>query len=245
MVKKNILPFVRLGVLCFLFMSNITQAQTKTPKTLFGVQVKPIVPFSFLNTGSELITGDGIDLQIDPKVGFNIGMVIRHRITDVWSLETGLNYVARKYDFDVLNDSIPDFTERIRFEGYEIPVSGMVFLRLGDQIYGNVSLGVSLDLYPTGGLVANNEGYEIGILERKWIQTAFISNLGVEWRTKKSGYLYIGSSFHQPFTDMADVLLSYREEGTNNFDRIFEVPLNGSYLTIDLRYFFFEKSRQN
>ena len=231
-------------VLICLVMCN-HELYGQAPKTIFGIQVKPIVPFSFLNTNGDLFLGDGIDFRVDPKVGINFGMVIRHRITDTWSIESGLNYVARKYDFDVLNDTIPDFTERIRFEGYEIPLSGMVFLRLGDQIYGNVSMGVSLDLYPTGGLVSNNDGYEIGILERKWIQTAFISNLGIEWRTKKSGYFYIGSSYHQPFTDMADVFLSYRQDGTNTFDRLFEIPLNGSYLTIDLRYFFYEKSTKN
>jgi hypothetical protein len=73
-------------------------------------------------------------------------------------------------------------------------------------------------------------------------QPAVIANLGWEWRTVKSGYFYIGASFHAPFSYEYVTRIRY-EEGQVTEE--FYNTLSGSYLTIDFRYFFHEEPAKN
>ena len=65
----------------------------------------------------------------------------------------------------------------------------------------------------------------------------FLSNLGLELRTKEKGYFYVGASLNTPFNEITATQLRYYYENnlSTKFDPIF---LNGNYVTLDLRYFF-------
>jgi hypothetical protein len=231
----------KLGLICSLILlfTSIGKAQNKV--TTVGIQFKPIVPYKLLNTGTTNYTGEKVDFKVDPKVGYSFGMVIRSGLTKTISIESGINYIARKYRLQVNEKSTASIiTTDMVFEGYEIPLTALVFIQLGRKTYMNSAFGCSFDFYPTGGIVANKASYEFGILESSWAQASLLANLGFEYRTDKSGYFYFGASFHRPFSKTADLFLSQRIENSNNFNRFVESELLGNYLTIDLRYFFAE-----
>lgn len=205
--------------------------------TTFGIFYKPVVPMKALD--NDEITGEvnQTAFTITPKVSHSFGMVIRRGFTKSLSLETGINYITRKYDLTITDlDSSFSGTSNFRFIGYEIPLQGLVYIRLGEQLYMNASTGVSLDFYPSD--IATGEPYFFHqTLRNGWIQTAFLSNVGFELRTRKSGYFYLGASFHRPFKAIAGTDVLYKG---NNHNDIFSTSLNGNYFTIDLRYFFHE-----
>ena len=78
---------------------------------------------------------------------------------------------------------------------------------------------------------------------RNWIQAGVVGNLGVEYRTEKSGTFYLGATFHRPFNDMA--LAEFTYYGPNFFPYSLSTMLDGSYLTVDLRYYFHEDPDRN
>ncbi|NNM16585.1 MAG: hypothetical protein HKO56_08005, partial [Bacteroidia bacterium] len=61
------------------------------------------------------------------------------------------------------------------------------------------------------------------------------SNLGWEYRTDKSGWIYLGASYHRPFDHIYLSQVAY-DDGIE--DTIASTTLDGSYFTVDLRYFF-------
>lgn len=228
----------------FVILLNCSEVHAQERVTTFGIQFKPIVPFELLNTGKQQLSQENVDLTIDPRVGYALGMVIRAGLTKNLSFESGINYVIRNYRFSVF-DNAKDLTltSNMSFDGYEIPVCGLVFVRLNQKWYINSMFGASFDFYPTGGIVDNQQGYEIGIVETKWLQPSLLANLGAEYRTKKSGYFYFGFSFHRPFSTTADASVSERIANSNRYTRLFNSELSGNYLTLDFRYFFHEKPR--
>ena len=60
--------------------------------------------------------------------------------------------------------------------------------------------------------------------------------MGVEYRTYKSGWFYLGATYHRPFGDIARGELTWYDR--LNFGTTISGGIPGSYLTVDLRYFF-------
>ena len=208
--------------------------------TTLGMQLKPVIALDIFDPLSTAET-EHINASVELKGGFAFGMTVRVGITNSISLETGLGQIQRNYDFRIANDtSLYDETGRVRYTGYEIPVTGLVYIRLGERTWMNTALGVSMDFYPSDAEAVIKEG-DVYLFRRNWAQAAVIGNIGVEYRSYKSGIFYLGATYHRPFNDMALADLTWRYFGPPAAKTAtVRTSLSGSYLTVDLRYYFHE-----
>lgn len=55
-----------------------------------------------------------------------------------------------------------------------------------------------------------------------------------------SGYFYLGATFHRPFGEMAKADVTWLDRYTGLTPYRMSTFLSGSYLTVDLRYYFHE-----
>jgi len=166
-------------------------------------------------------------------MGYSAGMVLRRGYTKQLSMETGINFTKRNFSLSITDTT---FTGKSGFTiiGYEIPIQGMVFLRLAERIYMNTALGLSMDMYASN--IYTHDTYFRHFSKRHSIfQFAALANLGFEYRTKKSGYFYLGSSFHLPFSYFYTSSIIYESK-----QEIGRLKLSGTFLTLDLRYYFHE-----
>jgi len=238
----RILVLLVLG--CVLVEPGTMSAQDRV--TTFGVQVKPIFSSRFFSTNEEVVANDFLNLRVRPEGGYAFGMVIRRGISERVSFETGINYVRRVISLAFEDaDSLINYSMRYRFITYEIPVQAMFYVQLGDKVWMNASGGISMDMYASDAFSSGFENrsgviydFEQRTYRSNWVQISLLANIGLEYRTKKSGYFYLGASFHRPFNDMAKVLATYRRD---NIPVRATAGLSGTYLTLDLRYFFHEK----
>ncbi|HMN04097.1 MAG TPA: hypothetical protein PKD45_00045 [Flavobacteriales bacterium] len=207
--------------------------------TTFGLQVKPVIPFGFFENKGAL-QQEHLSATLDLNGGMAFGMLVRHGITKAISLEVGIDQINRRYDFTMANDTNGySGSGRLRYVGYEVPVVCLVYVRLGENTWMNNALGASVDFYPSD---AHRElDYaQAYLFRRNWAQVGVLGNIGVEYRTEKSGYFYLGATYHRPFGDMAQADATWldRYAGYKPYRMI--TRLSGSYLTVDLRYFFHE-----
>ena len=207
--------------------------------TTFGFQLKPIIPIQFFDAGTQEQTVNNIEYINTPKLGMSFGMVIRMGFTKSLSLETGINVLRRNFDLTI-NDVDSNFsgTSQFRLLNYEIPVQGLVYVRLNRQMYMNVSGGLSFDIYPTP-LFTSDTYFANAVNRNNWLQTSLIANVGWEYRTEKSGYFYFGASFHRPFQVIFREFVTYKGEAGNRREET-TFDLTGNYITLDFRYFFHE-----
>lgn len=177
--------------------------------------------------------------ELELTGGFAFGMLVRTGLTRSISLETGINQIQRRFDFRIRNDTA-GYTggEALRWVGYEIPVVALVYVRLGERTWMNNAIGMSLDMYPSDATrdIIDGRGY---LFRSNWAQAGVVGNLGFEYRTQKSGYFYLGATFHRPFGAMAVAELSWFDASA--YPHPVRADLNGAYLTVDLRYFFHER----
>ncbi len=211
--------------------------------TTFGLQYKPIIPNRMIGTFEQDFSAEQMIASIRQKIGHSFGGVVRYGFTDNLSFETGINLTHRNFG---LNFAIPDSS----FEGkgdvsvvsYEIPVSCLVYIRLSDQLFMNTSLGAAMTFFPSNVsvpvLIPNGDYFLMEGAYKSKMQGAFIANFGFEYRTRSAGYFYIGTSYHLPFAPIMTMALSYEYSSS---DVLSIQNVRGSYLTLDLRYFFNER----
>ncbi|NNE55547.1 MAG: PorT family protein [Flavobacteriales bacterium] len=220
-------------------------AKAQRDVTTFGVQFKPIVPSKFFDSGVEVVSEDYLSVEYAPQVGINFGMVVRQGFTNTFSLETGINIVRRVYELKTLDADYGNSVElKFRLTGYEVPLQGLIYVKLGDRVWMNASGGVSFDTYPsnlfsTQSTAIDTVNFDVQqrTFRSNWLQLALIANYGFEYRTRDKGFWYLGASYHRPFTDIATTEVTYIRE---NVPLTVANNLSGSYLTLDLRYFFHE-----
>lgn len=207
--------------------------------TTLGIQMKPVFPVSYFDP-SVTLERPNLQGKVTLDGGFAFGMTVRVGLTRMLSLETGLGQIQRRYSFSIANDTsgYADGSE-VRYVGYELPLTLLVYLRLGERSYMNTALGFSADFYP-GDVQRDVQEGRIYVFRNRWAQIGALGNIGVEYRTEKSGILYLGTAFHRPFNPMATADLTYYDIRRNFFPHVMRGSLSGSYLTVDLRYYFHE-----
>ncbi|MFH1321308.1 MAG: outer membrane beta-barrel protein [Bacteroidota bacterium] len=216
---------------CFLIFNLHSFAQENV--ITVGIQAKPIFRNKFFNAGNIDITQNNINFLTKPKLGFTAGMIIRKGITKKFSFETGINYVKRNYNLTI-TDSAFVGDSKFSIIGYEVPLLVLIYIRIGEKLYMNNALGASIDIYKRSDK-SSYDYFNLSFKRSNWLLPALLANVGWEYRTEKSGYLYFGASYHLPFTKIASMKIIY--DGNNKTETI-ETKLAGSYLTLDLRYFF-------
>ncbi|MEM7161510.1 MAG: hypothetical protein AAF487_03625 [Bacteroidota bacterium] len=203
-----------------------------------GFQFKPIIPTDITNSGTIEFQEDFANIVINPKFGYSWGAVLRKSFTPKFSLETGLSYVRRNFDFQLTDlDSAFTTGSDVGLVNYEIPIQALYYVQLGENFYMNNSLGISLDMYASDVGSVGQEFSQVTFY-RTWLQPSLKANVGFEYRTEKSGFFYLGITFHNPFDYIALSVLSYRKQMVINS---FQSEINGGYLTADLRFFFPQK----
>jgi hypothetical protein len=148
-------------LLLFFLGLFIDTALAQEKVTTVGIQVKPIFTSKFFGTGPEEISQSGFNYKISQNTGFSGGLVIRKGYTKTLSIEFGINYSRRKITMESLYNGKASITQ-MRIIGYEIPVSQLIFIRLSEKIYMNVSGGVCINMFPSDVQSTNEVLYAIG-----------------------------------------------------------------------------------
>lgn len=228
-----------LVLLCYLPSGSFSQDDNKKTAILTaGFQIRPLFASKFFGAGPVTESDGYLQTTIKPKLGYTFGMIIRRGFTSKFSLETGINYFKRNFSMVNVDDSLK-YTDESDFGivSYEIPVQALFYIRLSKQMYMNVSMGTSFnwfasDAYSKGENPAFTQYTEIS---KGWLKFALLANIGFEWRTEKAGFFYLGASLHRPLFPIGRSFVKY-DQGPWNYD--VEIPLTGSVLTVDFRYFF-------
>ncbi|MFM1874311.1 MAG: hypothetical protein RL266_48 [Bacteroidota bacterium] len=253
-------------VLSFVWLTSFSQ-DDKFPQTITaGVEFRPIFPAAFLNTGDQQVQNDSYSISVSPKFGFSAGMTIRYGFHKRFALETGINFVQRNYDLNIHRDSIPpsgiidgsaafDSNTDFTIIGYEHPIKVLFFVQVAERFYLNAAAGLQFTFFPSDIFTTNEESTTSGqYFRHSSVRLGFdgkpgndgvihgggILNLGMEYRTKNTGYFYLGGSYHVPFANIYRSKFEYTDEVNPApiTDRVQQLYLNGSYLTFDIRYFF-------
>lgn len=208
-----------------------------------GIELRALVPVSFFTMDDVTLRDSAQSYQsvYSYQGGYGFGGVVRIRFTKILNFETGIYYTRRVYQYDI-SDPSTGFEESVdvRSIGYEIPVKGLMYIQMAENIFMNVAIGVSADFFASDVGVYQPE-YTIRAYKENWIKVAALANIGAEYRTEKDGYFYLGASFHQPFGDILFTQVDYYRDGIPPALNSNLGTIDGAYFSVDFRYFFAPK----
>ncbi|MGC6429066.1 MAG: outer membrane beta-barrel protein [Flavobacteriales bacterium] len=239
---------IRYLILFFVGLTSFVYAQ-EDKSILFGLQIKPIIPNNYFNAGSisqSFYSNDSVqyNFELKPRVSQSIGMIIRKNLSKTISYETGMNLIQRKYKLLVESNELSDYTN-FSVRSYEVPIQILAFVKASQKVYLNGSFGVSYNVFSsdTYSEGETNSFFYQNTSRRRRGQSAFIANLGAEYRTKDKGYFYLGFSLHRPLKSIVRVFPEYND-GKSKFNitapssNSYYIEQNGNFITFDFRYFF-------
>jgi len=226
----------------FIFFSLLSYSQSNKVPSYFGVQYQSVIPNNILGGKSMSLSNESFNSSISQNIGYSMGATVRFGITELIAFETGINFTKRSFN---INMEVPDsnlfVSDAPSFIEYNIPLNCLIYIKMTKEWYTNASLGVAVTYKPSSiGKQINPEGlhsfiYDCYVDFRKKIGVDFNGNVGVEYRTKKSGFFYLGGSVRIPFAPLFIMLTKYQNQG---YDLTTSDEYNGSYLSVDLKYFF-------
>lgn len=221
--------------LIFSFLSASAQEKVLTA----GVQIRPFFSNKFFKTGPQTKDSSNVSFTVTPKGGYSAGGIIRYGVSNTLSFETGINFIKRPHDVGLVKTIDGSIINKVSTDfsaiSYEIPANMLVFIQLSERLFMDVALGVSLDFYPSN-LSTRGEYFNHYSIRKNWMFPAVNASIGYEWRTEKSGFFYLGSSYHNPLNDIFITTIGYYEDGRYKTGQQF--LLSGNYLSVDFRYFF-------
>jgi len=230
-------------ILSILLLSS-TILVSQESKTTFGLQYKPIIPVSFFNSSNIFESSGAYNFKMNPKYSNSFGMVIRHKINNTFSIESGLNYTQRNFKLSVTNSMInlDDFTT-FGMRSYEIPIQFLTYVRASEHWYLNVSFGISHNVLASGifSYGEETEDYFQNTFRKNGGYRALLANIGMEYRTEEKGHYYFGASLHRPWKAIGKIYPEFKNDISHfNDDQKFSLDMLGNFVTIDFRYFFSE-----
>ncbi len=194
-----------------------------------------------INTGPQTNTEGNVNFKLEPSGGNSFGAVIRKGISKQISIETGINITRRNFDLTINEDSTNfQGTSGFKYIIYEIPILGLVYVQLGEKTFLNTAFGLSLNFLPSDW-ESFDYYFEHYSARRSWVVPSLLANIGFEYRTYDKGFFYVGISYNRPFTEITTAGVLYKVDQDVQETTFFEV--SGNYLTIDLRYFFNEPTK--
>lgn len=225
---------------CLISVNGISQASKQNPPSYFGIFYRPLLPIGIVGDKEFSIEESGFTTSISPKLGYSFGATVRVGLTKLIALETGIGYTRRNYR---LNFSVPDSNVYAENDfgiiNFDIPLNGLIYIQLTDEIFMNTSLGVSTIFNPSDIRTSINPvGKHVFIQEgrRKSHFTFDINaNVGFEYRTKKDGFFYIGAFGKIPFSPIFKLAAEYRYDTES---KVAFGLVEGNTIGIDIKYFF-------
>jgi hypothetical protein len=209
-----------------------------------GPEVNLTIPTSFGSDQTSLAS-DTL-FTVNSAFRFRFGINLRIDFSSRFSLQTGLYYHSRRHQVQIgrtsgTNQQIDSliFENGVNYIGYEIPIMALVYVRLGERSFLNNAVGLSLDFFPSSSQRLDPEKeFKIYNGRNSWFIPSARASVGFEYRTRNSGYLYFGGSFHQPFFDLTDIFIERNQPPGPIGFQTQVIPISGTYFSIDLKYFF-------
>lgn len=208
--------------------------------THFGIQARTVLPTKFIGNPTTSIFSDDFESTISQRAGFGFGAVVRTGMTDLIALETGINFTQRHFD---LNVAVPGAgvaeSQSMSFVEYDVPINALFYVPLANKIFMNTSLGVAVNYKPsdTQVQIREEDGHYFSLygLRKNSVGLDLNASVGFEYRTENGGFFYLGGSTRIPFQSLFQYAAIYDYNTTST---VLAGNVNGSFLSIDCKYFF-------
>jgi len=238
------MAFFRIKIIIFFIFILAGKIFSQDKYVTFGLQVEPLIPSDLIRSNNVKAFAQEVEFSADPLSGFGYGANVSFHFHPKMAIQSGINYLKR--DSKIVSLEPDGFTLDLQYtiDNFEIPLTFNYYIRLGEKLYMDGSLGLSFQFLPgevkareflqntTGGYI-----YDFSQLSARnyWVMPVFRGGFGFEYRTEKSGSFYVGPVFRL-FSTLYYTQIIYVHNDINISNLVIE-PVS-DYFSISVRYIF-------
>lgn len=232
-------------VFFLLFVGNaavVAQSHKVKPENFFGIQFRPLIPLGMVGDRPFVIRNDNFESKISSAFGYSYGATVRIGITELLSIETGINLNQRNFKTEYsVADSNLYAKHTVGYLSFDVPANLLVYVKLGEQFYMNVAGGASMNYNPSNirkVLTPDEFAKDVFIFEglrRRYFSFNANAEVGFEYRTYNAGIFYLGMYGRVPFGKVLEIATEYRYD---TYSSVAFGEIKGATFALSLKYFF-------
>lgn len=220
----------------FLIAQDKVNGQDQNPNNHVtgGFHLKPFLPMTLIGERTTIFYDEIPTFSVTLRSGYSAGGMVRRTFTKLLSIESGIDFTTRNFTLAVSDTNALVTNIDFRFISFGLPIKGLISVQLSKKLFSTFSFGLHTEIYPSSIVLSDGDKYSVGGLRNSFIGGSGSLGLGLEYRTKSSGWLYFGANAFAPFKT-----IFYNEITWDKAGRRIQKGTNvlGSWMALDFRYY--------
>ena len=235
---KSLLPFSFL--LSGLFISSLAQAQSTAEErnevVKFGIGLRLVATSDLLSTGPVETLDRGVLFSYEPRLSRGIDAIIRFKLKNRFSLQTGITSIRRSYNFGMSTDSL-QFSGSIVQTGFQMPFTGILEVPIAENSKVGLEGGIVSEMIPGTVASGQQESY-LAVIEPfkgNRFKLAFRASAFLNFSLDNGGKVETGFSYVRMIRPVGTLYMDY-DPGTQVITN--RKDLQGHFFTYNISFFF-------
>ncbi|MGB0428929.1 MAG: hypothetical protein ACPGLV_00550 [Bacteroidia bacterium] len=233
-LPKSLLPF-RLIVLALFYTlsSNAQNAEQRSEIIKFGIGVKAVATSELLSGAATTYALQGVNFSYESKVSRGIDAMVRIKLKNRFSLQSGITSVRRSYNYNISTDTLA-FGGSLIQTSFQMPLTGLLQVQISDKMRIGTEAGFVAEMFP-GDVASGDDEHFALVYVRKRLNSALKASALTNYELNDGGRIELGFTYHRMLGRMGSFYLDY--EGVENTISG-KSDLQGHFFSVNMAYFF-------
>jgi hypothetical protein len=233
---KSLLPFNLL--VAGLVFSSLAQAQSTAEErnevVKFGIGLRLVATSDLLSTGPVETLDRGVLFSYEPRLSRGIDAIIRFKLRNRFSLQTGITSIRRSYNFGMSTDSL-QFSGSLIQTGFQLPLTGILEVPIAEKSKVGVEGGFIAEMIPGEVGSGPQEDYYAFIYVQSRLKGSFKASAFINFDLESGAKIETGFSYVRMATRLGSFYMDY-DPGTQVITN--RKDLQGHFFTYNISFFF-------
>ncbi|MFY0673910.1 MAG: hypothetical protein JXQ87_10915 [Bacteroidia bacterium] len=235
-LPKTLLPYSLLIVcLCFAsFAQAQSTAKERNEVVKFGIGLRMVATSDLLSGAASETLDRGVLFSYEPRLSRGIDAIIRFKLRNRFSFQTGITSIRRSYNFGMSTDSL-QFSGSLIQTGFQMPFTGIVEVPIAEKSKVGVEGGFIAEMIPGEVGSGPQEDYYAFIYVQSRLKGSFRASAFINFDLEGGGKIETGFTYVRMATRLGSFYMDYdpgAEVISNRRD------LQGHFFTFNVAFFF-------
>ncbi|MBI1185274.1 hypothetical protein GC194_13465 [bacterium] len=224
------------NLLLLLFFST-ARAQEKDERSKlvkFGIGFKSVASSDLLSGGAATFLKNGVTFSFQPRYSMAIDAVVRFKLRDRFSFQTGITNIRRGYNYGMSTDTL-SYKGYLRQPSFQIPFNAILDVPIAKNAKMGVEGGLIAEMIP-GEVGSGNNDYYTYIYIVSRLKSSLRAGAHINFDLKNGSAIEVGFLYNRMLGRLGSFYMDYDPSNSNTVVSNRSV-LQGHFFALNFLYF--------
>ena len=176
---------------------------------------------------------EGVDFSFEPHLSSGLDALIRFKLKDRFSLQSGISAIRRSYNYGISTDTL-GFSGSLIQTSFQIPITGLLQVQISDKMNVGTEVGLVAEIFP-GDVAAGDEDHYALIYVQRRFKSSLKASALTNYELESGAKLEFGLTYQRLLGRLGSFYLDY--EGAANTIST-RTDLQGHFFSANIAFFF-------